>query len=1001
MSNPINNKEMLSSMSLRHILLFALMMSVHGLAGEAPASDQTDPRLTLDFNTGWGFHLGDKAGAEKPSYDDTGWAAVSVPHTIRLERKHCGREPYQGVAWYRRHFTADSAWKGRRVNLDFEGIQKESKVFLNGTKLATRAGGYIGFSVDLTDHLRFDGPNVLAVWVSNLDNPDIPPGKPGRGIDFQYYGGLYRNVRLRIQDPLMITDALQADRVGGGGVFVTYPKVSADEARVRVKTHIANRRPGAAEAVVRTILIDPAGAVVAQADSAPATLAAGKDQHLEQELTVAKPRLWHPDHPALYRLVSEVRTAGRTVDRQEIRIGIRRIEFKPEGFFINGERLYLRGGNRHQQLPYIGDALPDSLQRRDAELMRADGFNAVRAAHYPQAPAFLDACDELGLLVIECQPGWQNWTKTQLFHDRTLRDAREMIRRDRNRPCIMLYETFLNETAHPKTWFKEVTDAAHEEYPGDQLFQACDGSKPEYNVGFKVVYARATLEDRDPAKPFLTREWGDWGAGGRKLRSAGELGLINQVVFWQQRLDGKGYDDWGGLDACPRIGGYFFWSWMDHTRGVRDVTASCGAVDSNRYPKFGHYWLRSMTDARNPAWGPMAFIADYNLLADPLKNMVFTDTLHHDRKQSWSVPWTSNSVMAFSNCDSLRLYQDGKLIDEQTRAQAAKAAPAIASKGGSPYFIFTLPERRPGVLRVEGILDGKVAASHEVRTPGKPAGIVIESAFRTTPLVADGSDLYPLYFRIVDEHGTLVPTSSDTVNLSVEGEGRLVGAGIARLEIERQRCEAGLGQAFIRSSGKPGRIVVKASATGLSEARFEITSVASTNRFVPDAPHGAWSGNPRLLEGASQIITAATLPTGKPITDDQIASLKASADAPDRGVALLRDGVTDFGTGWLAGSSHLPQSVTVTLKTPMTLSAVQIEWEKDSTWYTYDLVVSTDGKTWKTLVRNRTVTGHENQPEVFASPVTDVRYVRVILNDVKTGTDEVVIGMSELRLFTP
>ncbi len=143
-----------------------------------------DPRLILDFNTAWAFHLGDVERGEKPDYNDASWAAVSIPHTIRLERKHCGGEIFQGIAWYRRHFAADPAWNGRCITVDFEGIQMESEIYLNGNRIATRAGGYMGFSVDITGSIRFDMPNLLAVKVSNLDNPDVPPGRPNERLDF-------------------------------------------------------------------------------------------------------------------------------------------------------------------------------------------------------------------------------------------------------------------------------------------------------------------------------------------------------------------------------------------------------------------------------------------------------------------------------------------------------------------------------------------------------------------------------------------------------------------------------------------------------------------------------------------------------------------------------------------------------------------------------------------------------------------------------------------------
>jgi hypothetical protein len=958
------------------------------------------PRTNLNFNSFWAFHLEDVEGGEKIVFDDRGWVPVTIPHTLALDKKHFDRYNYKGIGWYRRYFVLDRKYAGKRINIDFEGVMIDGDVYLNGEKLATRNGGYIGFSVDISDKVKFGQNNVLAVRVSSKDNPDTPPGKPEFKLDFHYYGGIYRNVSMRIQDPLHITDALQADQAAGGGVFATTPKAAAEEALVHVKTHVSNARSASAAFTLRTSIVDAGGKTVAESSSAATTLEAGKSQHMEQDIAVKEPKLWHPDHPDLYTLVSEVVDSGKVVDVQKTKIGIRRIEFKADGFYINGEKLYLRGANRHQQFQNVGCAAPGSIQRLDAVLMKQDGFNAVRAAHYPNDSSFLDACDEIGLLVIECQPGWQNFTKTKTFWDNTIRDCREMIRRDRNHPSLVLWEASLNETPCPEDWKKEVTAAAHAEYPGDQLYISDDGAKPNYNVGYKVVYRRKIMEDRDPNKPFLTREWGDWEGKSKSLRSGGEIEMLQQVVYHQVYLNGDGYDDWGGLESCERIAGVIKWAWMDHTRGMSERTAGCGAVDINRYPKFSHFWLKSMMDARNPEYGPMVYIADYNMPRGEARDLTFSSK-YHGREGSWTVPWSNMNVMVFSNCDSVRLYQNGTLIGTETREKNAATAPNIAKRGGSPYFVFTLKSWQAGTLKAEGIMDGKVVSTHEAVTPEQPAQIVIEPADQGLPFVADGSDLAGVYFKIVDKNGTLVPTAANPIRISVSGEGKLVGAGLPRLQVEEQEVEAGLGFAYVRSTGKPGRISIRAESQGLKTGEKELSTVAATCQFVPDGKHAAWTRDERIFESAVVANQAASREVdslGNPISKDAVESITASCpSAAGRGTDKLLDGITDFGTGWLADTEKLPQFLTVKFKRPTDLSAVQIDWEKDSTWYTYDLETSADGNAWNKVADSKSVTGHEKAPVKFKK--APVGFLRITIKDVRTGAAAVVNGIAEIKFY--
>lgn len=530
MTNIEKSRRVLCKKRLKKILAGICIAAMgSGMVGQLPVPARevqaqdvqkvSEGRSVLNFNKGWGFFRGDLEGAEAVSFDDSGFVDVTLPHTMRLEKKHNNTTNgvYKGVGWYRRYFTLDESYKDKKLQLEFEGVMTDSDVYLNGEKIYTRNGGYIGFTIDITDKVKFGEENVLAVRVSNADNPDTPPGKPDSKLDFHYYGGVYRDVTLEVSEKTYVTDELAANEVAVGGVFITYPEVSETNAKVHVKTEVQNDNEDAKNVYTKQILKDQDGNVVASNDAEEQEIAAGESIHFEQEVSVDSPNLWSVDSPYLYRLVTEVYEDGVKVDEVENHAGIRTIEYKLDGFYLNGERIYLRGANRHQSFQNVGDAAPNSMQYRDAVIMKENGFNAVRATHYPQDPAFLDACDELGLLVIECQPGWQNFTNSDAFYNNTIRDTREMIRRDRNRPSVVLWETSLNETGYSEQWAKDATGAAHEEYPGDQLFTAADyGYHGElYDVCYKVQDTQwsdnpADWVDHNPNKPFFTREWGDY-----------------------------------------------------------------------------------------------------------------------------------------------------------------------------------------------------------------------------------------------------------------------------------------------------------------------------------------------------------------------------------------------------------------------------------------------------------------------------------------------------------
>lgn len=978
------------SLYIQKKTFFTIFITLWSLPFMLTASEVYSGREYLNMNTHWAFHRGDLAQAETIGYDDQDWEEVSIPHVMRIERKHNGGGGvYQGIGWYRRYFHLSGNYRKKRITLHFEGVQMNCEIFLNGAKIAEHSGGYLGFVVDITTKVKFGSDNVLVVKVTNNDDPHTPPGKPMKKLDFNYYGGIYRDVKMLVTDKIYISDPLEANKVAGGGVLVSYPEVSSESASINCHTHIVNGKENTTALRLETSLLDSDGKVVSR------TVSNGKLKHngdstFSQDLTVTRPKLWHPDHPDLYRLRSRVYQGGRLLDETITMIGIRRFSFlspegKADGFYSNGEKLYLRGANRHQAFPYVGDAASNSMQYRDALLLKRGGFNAVRAAHYPPSPAFLKACDEVGLLVIECQPGWQYYSEDPVFVEQTYRNIREMIRRDRNHPSIFLWETSLNESPTPSFWMEKAAQIAHEELSGNQLFTADDlnkRSRPFYDVFYKVINPDGS--DPLPDKPSLTREWGDaWFAdasrenGLRASRIYTEKGLINQCVLRQNALNGEkeeahgGYWDHAGLDANPRISGYFLWSFNDYTRGYDPVTAFSGVVDLDRYPKFGYYQMQAMQDARNETYGPMVHIASYN---------------NHQALDS--------TILVFSNCDTVRLYRNGKLMAEKSRKANASTAPFIATKGGSPYFSFELGSYRQGALRAEGVMNGKTVCTHRVETPGRPHHLEIVVADEGIAPTAGGTDMLPIYIKICDEKGNLVSDAKEVdrlpIKIKVKGAAKLIGGNSPWAAINPQFSEGGIAYALIRTVNQAGTFDISAECEDLLPAALKINTTAERTLSVPDGRHATWVNEYDLRHQP----TANTALAGKaaaPI-DLSDATIKVNS-ATDRAAVALLDG--NLSSAWQAEQTPPPFSILIDFGKSQDLSAYRIYWGKDSDWYTYTLEVSVDATTWLPIENHHHSSGQDYKIKDLKQ--RSVRFVRLAIEDIRPENSKVTIR--EIEFF--
>lgn len=965
------------------IKLFLSIWMVGAMASCARTS--SDGRIVLNMNTDWAFFRGEMEEGARPDLDDASWMPVVVPHVMQLEKKHCGGNSiYDSIGWYRRYFKLPKIYKDKRIALSFEGVMTNCEVFLNGESVATHHGGYLGFTVDLTDRIRWDETNLLAVRVSAKHDPLTPPGKPQERMDFYYYSGIYRDVRMELTDKIYITDPLQEDVTAGGGQFVTFPEVSREHALAHVTTHIRNLTPHAAPVEVLSQLIDTTGKVVVEAQE-QITLDGNSAQTVAQELPVEHPALWHPYHPNLYTLRTTLKQDGKIKDEVTSQVGIRTIRYTAEeGFFINGEKLYLRGANRHQAFPHVGDAASNSMQERDVIDLKRGGYNAVRAAHYPADPAFLDACDRYGLLVVACIPGWQFFNPDPLFTERLYEVGRGMIRRDRNRPSIILWETALNESRYPLSLAEGLQKMAHEELPGDQMYTAGDYFGHEemehcYDAFYKQVskfpkdgdVMSNYPEDFISVKPLLTREWGD--GVGEKPRVSLKENEEEQMKQCRGRLDqlnGRGYFDWCMLDANPHMAGHFVWSYNDYARGSEDETMYCGVVDMNRYPKFCYYMLQSMRDPAisQPGLyeGPMVFIASYNASAE------FASS--------------TSDIMVFSNCEEVKLYRNDKLIGTQTRAERTPLYQPIVEKGGSPAFVFDAGGYEAGTLRAEALIGGKVVATHSVTTPGVATQLVVTPKTDDIQPVADGSDMIPVYITVCDGNGSRVYDSTQKITVHVSGEGTLIGDTISRIGINPQEAEGGVAFVWVRTTRKAGDIQITATAEGLSEGKTQVKTLPYSGTYLPDGKHGAFQGKEEdnvFVKPSSWQKRVLQRPRLK------IAAVRTESDQKGYPASNIID--NDDHTWWIAGEDKLPQTVVLDLGQETYVKASRVLFQKDSSSYRHKVETSTDGVHWLELYK-RECTGWEFKPITVDR---EIRYFRLTIEGVSEGR----AGLGEISLY--
>ncbi len=765
---------------MRFFSILAITILLYSCNSKSNNYNQPNDFAPVSINNGWVFQAeSDEA------------ISVNLPHIPRIEPLIVN-DQWQGKHTYTKVLNL-KAVENQNTFLHFEGVMHEATVFVNGKKLKKHVGGYLPFSVDLTGHI-VDGDNEIHLEVSNSNNENIPPGKPLEELDFNYYGGIYRDVWLIRKNHIYITDPF-IENTNEAGWLINFDDVLENKASGTLRLHIKNDSDINERLTIKVKL--------SQSESIHEFQQELTIEHSESELTsvpveIDSPLLWSTTNPNLYDLEIQVLSSdGIALDQIEDRVGIRKIELRNNGFYLNGETQFIRGTNRHQEYPYIGYAISNNANYRDALKIKNAGFDFVRLSHYPQDETFLDACDELGLLVMNAIPGWQFYQEGA-FTENSFQDIRDMIRRDRNHPSVVFWEVSLNESQMTNEYIQKANEILKEELPFENIYSAGWMDHPAYDL-FIPARQHSTPPHywnkyRNGERSIFISEYGDWeyyahNAGfnqsaftdlsdeernSRQLRSHGEARLLQQAMNFQEAANSNRR----GLSTI----GHSNWLMFDYNRGYADDIEASGIADIFRIPKFTYFFYRSQRSPEEVIshqlvdQGPMVKIASY---------------------------WTDDSptnIRVFSNCEQVDLWLNDSLIAMQT-----PTIKQFSDQLPHPPFEFVVNHFEPGKLTARGFINGNMVAMDNVYTPGNP------NALRLSIDALGGgkeelNDIIFVYAEVIDSAGTLVPNSTNKVQFELSGKGELIG-------VNPVNAEAGI--ASILFKGDVSEIMIKASSQGL------------------------------------------------------------------------------------------------------------------------------------------------------------------------------------------
>jgi beta-galactosidase len=810
------------------------------------------PRQTLLFDRAWQFHQGEAAGADQPGFDDSSWRMLDLPHDWMIEGVP-GTDPSAmdgpfdknspasfggaylngGIGWYRKTFTLPESARGRPISVLFDGAYMDADVTCNGQKLGNHPYGFTGFSYDLTPVLKYGHENNVITVRLNVVQPCC-----------RWYSGagLYRHVWLIVTQPVHIAQ---------WGTSITTPKAEAKDAQVDVVTQVVAETGAAhSDATLTTILLDPSGKEVARKEDTQ-KVSSGQVTPFNQAFSVPTAQLWSTESPVLYRAVSEVRVSGALVDSYTTPFGIRMIEFKKdEGFFLNGERIQIKGVCDHHDLGCLGSAAYKRGFERQLQILKAMGCNALRTSHNPPSPELLDLCDQMGILVMdECFDEWKlNKTKNgygRFFDQWSEKDLTSMIQRDRNHPSIILWSignevtegfkpdgdkvaTMLQDIVHREDPTRKVTSACQQPYHSVQF--GFDKALDIFGVNYtptiyqnQGVHAREIMIASEAASTVDTR-----GEYGLKIGPDGKVTIDpkpapNQVSCYDQWWPGwatNTQQEEIALQKAPWISGEFVWTGFDYLGEPTPYkwpsrSSYFGILDTCGFPKDRYYLYKSV-------WS-----------AEPVVHIL---------PSSWN--WAGFEgkeipVWIYTNADSVELFLNGQslgvkkfpeeveIVDLPDTRETAGSPLTRAHKGSSLHLAWSVPYT-PGVLKAVATKNGAVVATDELNTAGDPAKILLEAD--RSQAEGSGQDLAFIKVTLIDKDGHICPNADNEIKFSVDGAAAKL-AGVDNgdptnhesFQSAQHKAFHGLALAVLKScKDATGSVTLTASADGLSAAQTTI-----------------------------------------------------------------------------------------------------------------------------------------------------------------------------------
>lgn len=733
-------------MKLKAISIALLFFAVLGCVYSSPAQ-----RVTTPFDSDWRFMKGDPANAQNPDLDDSSWRRLNVPHDWSIEgpfdskNTTSGSGGYlpSGVGWYRKHFNVPAGQEKRRFFIEFDGVMANSDVWINGVPLGKRPYGYVSFGYELTSHIKFGGINVIAV---RADNAGQPASRWYTGA------GIYRHVRL------VSTDPIHLERWGS---FITTPQVSAEKATVKVQNTVMNQSGSPQHVAIEVKLIGPNGKVIQKQFASINTIEPGRSHTFEQEIVVKGPSRWSLENPAVYKAVSVVHKDGnKPVDDEIVSFGIRSFEFVPAtGFWLNGKNFKIKGACLHHDGSAFGAAVPLAVWELRLNELRKLGVNAIRTAHNPPSPEFLDLTDRMGFLVMD--ELFDQWTGAKNpfdyhkgFNEWAKIDVRDTVRRDRNHPSVIIYsagneirDNHANQEKAKQT-LRGLVNTFHENDPTRPVTQALfrpniEGAN-DYNNGLAEILdvVGQNYREKEILAAYKQKPT-------RKILGTENTHDLSQWLAFRDHPEYSGQFIWVGVDYLGESA-----AWPNYAYGK-------GLLDRTAFPRPIGYQRQSWWSDK-----PMVYIARRvaPLVASPtdpgyeVAEQRRTQTLFSDWTPKNSAPHEEN-VEVYSNCDEVELFLNG-------RSLGSKPKPANDSpRNWNVSF-------EAGTIKAVGRNGGRSVAEFELKTAGQPARIVLTAD--KTKLANSWHDVLFVTATVVDSKGIVVPGASNMIEFTADGAASVV-----------------------------------------------------------------------------------------------------------------------------------------------------------------------------------------------------------------------------------